>query len=64
MTIYETPTSAKELYSAEEIRAILGISRTSLYTLLQQGIIKSVKIGKKYKIKRSDFDEYIDSLDS
>ena len=36
----------------QELQKMLGIKRTKTYELLKNGEIKSIKIGKDYKINR------------
>lgn len=37
----------------------LGIGKTTLYALLKQGTIRSIKVGKKIKIPKAYLIEYI-----
>ena len=38
---------SKLLVSVDETRAITGLGRTTIYELLNSGVLKSVKIGKR-----------------
>jgi excisionase family DNA binding protein len=40
----------------------IGVARTTIYTLLGKGLIKSVRIGARHIILRSSLDDYILSL--
>lgn len=50
-----------DILRIDEIQSMLQIRRNSAYNLLKQGLIKSIKIGKKYIIPKQsviDFVEY------
>ncbi len=40
----------------------LSISKTTAYSLIKQKRIKSGKLGKKIIIKRTDLDDYVNSI--
>ena len=48
-----------EFITVDELAGTLQISRTSAYSLLKKGVIKSFKIGSHYKIPATAVDEYI-----
>lgn len=48
-----------DIVSVEEIQEMLRIGRNSVYTLLKQGLIKSIKIGKKYIIPKSAVIDFV-----
>ena len=54
-------TSANELMNVDELSEKLKLSKQSIYKLLKEEQIKSVKIGKNFYIKKGDFNNYIDS---
>ena len=54
-------TSANELMNVDELSEKLKLSKQSIYKLIKEEQIKSVKIGKNYYIKKGDFNNYIDS---
>ena len=43
----------------EEIQSMLKIGRNSVYELLKQGLIKSIKIGKKYIIPKQSVISFV-----
>lgn len=45
---WEPTTSDKRIYTAEDIAAILSISRNTAYALIRSGAFHTVKIGSKY----------------
>ena len=54
-------TSANELMNVDELSEKLKLSKQSIYKLIKEEQIKSVKIGKNFYIKKGDFNNYIDS---
>jgi excisionase family DNA binding protein len=57
MTLIETP---RPLLSIEEAAAYLGISRSSLYRLIDSGAIASVRVLKrKQRVERTELDRFI-----
>jgi excisionase family DNA binding protein len=52
----------QKTYTVEEIAQILGIGRTSAYSLVKEGHFKSVRIGNAIRISKRSFDEWLDSL--
>ena len=52
----------KRTYTVEEVAHILGIGRTSAYTLVKEGHFKIVRIGNAILISKRSFDEWLDSL--
>lgn len=45
--------------SVKELQEMLGIKRTKTYELLKSGAIKSIKIGKDYKISKLNIISYL-----
>lgn len=43
-----------------ECQNILLVGRNTIYNLLQNNIIKSIKIGKQYRIPKSSLQNYLD----
>ena len=52
----------KRTYTVEEVAHILGIGRTSAYTLVKEGHLKIVRIGNAIRSSKRSYDEWIDSL--
>ena len=48
-----------DVLTVKETREILRIGMNSMYTILQSGELKSIKIGRIYKIKKENVIEYI-----
>lgn len=50
------------MYTPRQVADALMISRSSVYDLIGQGIIPSVKIGRCRRIPREPFRRYVDGL--
>lgn len=48
-----------DVLTPTECMNILSIGRNTVYTLLQNDILKSVKIGKQYRIPKSSLENYL-----
>ena len=53
----------KRTYTVDEIQDILGISRPTAYTLVQQGVVHSVRVGGHIRISKKSFDDWLDHTD-
>ncbi|MEE1138734.1 MAG: helix-turn-helix domain-containing protein [Acutalibacteraceae bacterium] len=53
------PTENKMTYTVEEIQKILGVCKSSAYSLVKKGEFRCVKIGSTYRISKSSFDEWL-----
>jgi excisionase family DNA binding protein len=54
-------TSTAELITVDEISEILKLSKQSIYKIIKEEELKSLKIGKNFYVKRNDFNNYINS---
>jgi excisionase family DNA binding protein len=62
MTIIDNPRS---LFSIDEAASYLGISRSSLYRLIDSGAIASVRVLKrKQLVERTELDSFINAQTS
>lgn len=48
-----------KVYTPRELMGILKLGRNKVYELLQLDIIKSVKIGRSYRVEEKDLKEYL-----
>lgn len=55
-------TTDREVFSPTEAADYLGIGRTTLYSLLAEGRVRSLKIGRLRKVRRADLDSYVNEL--
>lgn len=54
-------TNASELMTVEEVCTKLSLGKQTVYNLIRKNEIKSLKIGKKVYVKKSDLNNYINS---
>jgi excisionase family DNA binding protein len=57
-----TPTTL--LVTAREATRILGVGRTTLYALMNQGHLRPVHIGRSLRIPLVELERFVDSLRS
>lgn len=50
--------------SIEEVIAATGIGRTKLYQIINSGLLKARKIGKRTVILKADLDQFLSDLES
>ncbi len=48
------------LYMVNEVKDILKITQRTLYNYIKSGDLKAVKIGKYWRVKKSDLEEFIE----
>ncbi|MCX5775793.1 MAG: helix-turn-helix domain-containing protein [Firmicutes bacterium] len=49
-----------KLYTIEEITGILKVTQRTVYNYIKGGQLKAIKIGKYWRIKHTDFQNFID----
>ena len=54
-------TYTKKSYSVEEVQAILGITRQTVYKLIKQGCFQAVMLETGYRIIKTSFDKWLDN---
>jgi excisionase family DNA binding protein len=52
----------EKLYSVKETLKALGISRTNLYSLIKDGKLKPLKLGKRTLFPESELNRFIEGL--
>ncbi len=58
------PQSEKLLFSIKEVAEILGIGRTTVYRLVENGELKSAKIGSRRVFTRGHLEQFCERLES
>lgn len=48
------------LYTVEEVRNILKVTRRTLYNYIKSGDLKAVKIGKNWRIREQDLEIFLE----
>lgn len=51
-------------YTVEQIAAILGIGRTTAYTLVREGRFKIIRIGMAIRISKKSFDDWLEKQET
>jgi excisionase family DNA binding protein len=49
------------LYTIEQISDILKVTQRTIYNYIKNKDLKAVKIGKYWRVKHSDLEEFIDT---
>lgn len=52
----------KEFYLVEELAEQLRVSKMTIYRYLKDGKLRAYKIGKEYRIGKSDFIQFLDAV--
>ncbi|MDD5747620.1 MAG: helix-turn-helix domain-containing protein [Actinomycetota bacterium] len=50
---------SKKLLTVNEVAQILRVSNMTVYRLVKSKQIPAIKVGKNYRIKESDVDDYL-----
>jgi len=51
----------KEFLSLEEVADMLGVTYQLVYKLARSGELPALRLGKLYRVSRTDLDEYLES---
>ncbi len=51
-----------KVFTVEDLMEYLSVGRTTAYKLLRSGKVKTLKIGRLYRIPKKAVDDYIDSV--
>ena len=51
------------LYTIKQTATLLNVGRSTVYNLMDQGKLPSVKVGGSRRITRSALDKYVDELE-
>ncbi len=52
------------LFTTTEVARVLHLSRTTVYTLINDGSIRTVHIGRSCRITRAELDRFVGGLDA
>ncbi len=47
------------LLTASEVADLLRVSRMTVYRLIKEGQIKALRVGRSYRLREDDVDEYL-----
>ena len=59
----ELNPAAKLLYDVNEVAELLGLGRSKLYSYVQSGQLRSIKVGRRRKVPADAVSEFIKSLE-
>lgn len=48
-----------KIYSLEEVKDILKVTQRTLYSYIKSGLLKATKIGKYWRVKHTDLQDFI-----
>lgn len=51
----------EKLLTRTEVQEILRVSQSKIYRLIREKRIPSIRVGKTYRIRRSDLEEYLET---
>jgi len=51
----------KDFYTIKQITEILQLSRLTIYRYIDNGKIKTYKFGKEHRIKKEDFESFLEA---
>ena len=57
--IHNQTISSTRLLKAQDVAAILNVSRSFAYALMQSGQLPSVRLGRSIRVRPTDLDDYI-----
>lgn len=55
------PNPNKRVYTCKEVQDMLGVSRTTIYSLISENVFRTVRVGGQYRISKASFDKWLDS---
>ena len=58
---YTRPTMTDQLLTAAEVADELRVSTMTVYRLIKGGELPAVRVGRNYRVRRSDLDQYLES---
>ena len=47
------------LYTIEEVKKILKVTQRTVYNFIKNGDLKAIKIGKYWRVRHADLEEFI-----
>lgn len=48
-----------KVYTINEVEEMLTVTRRTLYSYIKEGKLKAVKIGREWRVKHSDLQEFL-----
>lgn len=51
-----------KLYTLKEVEAILKVTQRTLYNYIKSGKLKAIKLGKEWRVREEDLNDFLCSL--
>lgn len=52
-------TEAFKLYTVDEVTQILKVTQRTVYNYIKNGQLKAIKVGKYWRIRHSDLEDFL-----
>ena len=52
-------TEVSNIFSVKEVSEVLRVGKNKIYQMLELGVLNGFKIGKLWRVRSSDIDDYI-----
>lgn len=52
----------KDFYKAEDLAELLEVNIMTIYRYIKAGRLKAYKLGREFRIKKSDFDAFLKKI--
>jgi excisionase family DNA binding protein len=62
--VISTNRPEPELLTIEQVVALLQLARSSIYRLMDEGVLRRVKVGRAARIPRSEIERFMRRLES
>jgi len=49
------------LLTVAEVASVMRVSRMTVYRLIRRGQLKAIRVGRNYRVRENDLDEYLES---
>jgi excisionase family DNA binding protein len=59
MATRRTPSIADRLLTVVEVAELMRVSNMTVYRLIKSGQMAAIRVGKNYRIRESDVNEYL-----
>lgn len=54
-----TPIDSERLWTVAEVADHMRVSNMTVYRLIKRGELRAIRVGKNYRLRGSDLDEYL-----
>ena len=58
-TVTKRPFTEARLLTVNEVADLLRVSRMTVYRLIKEGDIAALRVGRSYRLREDDVDEYL-----